>query len=635
MRFVGKTLKARTLFVNTMRKRLLSVFICILLLISIPPATASPPTSESTIWGISYDWGDFENDVLNMTGVDTNAANEDLESAADYAGFSLESDQVLSGSTHILIDSWDDNEEVIIYDTEAIGHVVTKRITELTIRHGILADVGFSSSWSDGNESIDIWLSASQESVIVIDASYTEYVDSNLMVYGADLEMNGYFQDSGSISLGAEFAIANELESPVLDLSYSISLEIPNINSEWRSFDEPLDYLHHISDSAWDNLSNGEIGSEYDAGVINGQYSTVSGYTLSAFVGQIDTINVGINLDSLNVELSDNIPSSGSFSENMSLTSGAYWNSDCNPVSGIQNISIDDSAVEVQCGIAPPISPGMAFMMGMSLVPAFDNGFRELSDVVQNQIEEWREEIENSGESGGSVFICDNGEEIPAEWENDGEEDCSDGSDETGGATTRMIDALNETDLEKTLRAFYDRVKILAEDNVPSEPVIDIGSSCGIMFWTKDDSRVVGFALLNDDNDDGLVEVLLGPDILGTSEHSIDLNLVYVDGEDARNLKNQILGISELREIAPLSKHDDSGIYEILGSNYLPELDTLDTDGDGIIDYFDQDDDNDGIPDWDDPELNKNDDNSVPSLGAIAILSIIAIAAIIRPRRDN
>ena len=31
------------------------------------------------------------------------------------------------------------------------------------------------------------------------------------------------------------------------------------------------------------------------------------------------------------------------------------------------------------------------------------------------------------------VFVCDDGEEIPAEWENDGWEDCSDGSDETEG----------------------------------------------------------------------------------------------------------------------------------------------------------------------------------------------------------
>ena len=32
-----------------------------------------------------------------------------------------------------------------------------------------------------------------------------------------------------------------------------------------------------------------------------------------------------------------------------------------------------------------------------------------------------------------SVFVCDDGEEIPPSWENDGMDDCSDGSDENGG----------------------------------------------------------------------------------------------------------------------------------------------------------------------------------------------------------
>ena len=37
---------------------------------------------------------------------------------------------------------------------------------------------------------------------------------------------------------------------------------------------------------------------------------------------------------------------------------------------------------------------------------------------------------EYSFDDGSGVFVCDNGEEIPADWENDGGEDCSDGSDE-------------------------------------------------------------------------------------------------------------------------------------------------------------------------------------------------------------
>ena len=57
------------------------------------------------------------------------------------------------------------------------------------------------------------------------------------------------------------------------------------------------------------------------------------------------------------------------------------------------------------------------------------------------------------------------------------------------------------------------------------------------------------------------------------------------------------------------------------------------TGNDGVIDYFDQDDDDDGIPDWDDPELNKPND-SLPAPSVLAVISMLGAAAILMPRRD-
>ena len=78
--------------VSVMTKKTLSAMICLFLLSAMAPSAAAVGPSDSTIWGLSYDWGHFEGDVQNMTGVDTEATNEDLEEAADYAGFILESD---------------------------------------------------------------------------------------------------------------------------------------------------------------------------------------------------------------------------------------------------------------------------------------------------------------------------------------------------------------------------------------------------------------------------------------------------------------------------------------------------------------------------------------------------------------
>ena len=44
--------------------------------------------------------------------------------------------------------------------------------------------------------------------------------------------------------------------------------------------------------------------------------------------------------------------------------------------------------------------------------------------------EYWVQPGSDDGEGSDDVFVCDNGDTIPASWANDGEEDCSDGSDE-------------------------------------------------------------------------------------------------------------------------------------------------------------------------------------------------------------
>ncbi len=654
-----------------MSQRILSFFICLLLLTSIAPAAAATGSSDSVIWGVSYDWGDFEGDVLEMTGVDTNAANEDLEAAAEYAGFDLDSDQVLSGSSHFFIESWDGDETVEIQDIHGNTHQVSQRITELTVRHGLLADAGFTASWVDDDEAIDIWYSASQEMVLVIDATYVEYVDSDLMVYGADLEMSGEVSNSADLSMNLQVIAAGEVEAPEVDLGYSISMEVPSLSSEWR-VDQPLDYLQQLNEEPSDGSDeNGSSG----IGTIAGTFTTLTGYSLSAEISGIPTEEIGVNLDTFNVELSDNVPGQGSFSENFQNIDGqmAEWNWECPPVGGIEDLTIDDSTVEVQCGLAAPLSPGMAVMMVQSLAPAFDNGVQELSSVLQEQIESWIEEIsggddgdgvfvcdngeeipedwENDGEidcsdgsdenDEGSTFTCDNGEQIPADWENDGEEDCSDGSDENDGSMEdseqserleSMMEALMESNLNKTMEAFSEKLGELVEDNVPSEPIIDLEDSCALLFWTTDDSRVVGFAILNSE------ELLLGPSVFGVKTHDVELNVLYHDGENARTAKMDIVGLTELRDIAPESRHDNSQLYEILGPDYLPDLNMLDTDGDGIIDYFDQDDDNDGISDWDDSELNNQDDSlddSLPAPSVLAVISMLGAAAILMPRRDD
>ena len=74
----------------------------------------------------------------------------------------------------------------------------------------------------------------------------------------------------------------------------------------------------------------------------------------------------------------------------------------------------------------------------------------------------------------------------------------------------------------------------------------------------------------------------------------------------------------------------------------MPDLDQTDTDVDGVIDYFDQDDDGDGMFDWEDPDplsppepvAGESTRDSVPGLGIITTISLLG-AAMIVPRREE
>ena len=662
-----------------MNERLLSASICLLLLTSMAPTVAAVGPNDSVIWGISYDWGNYENDIEELTGIDTNAVNEDLEEAADFAGFLLESDQVVSGMTQFFIESWDDDDAVEITDANGDTHEVTKRMTELTIRHGNLGDSGFTAAWTDENESIDIWTSASVEQLFVIDAVYTEYVDDGLMVYGGDLDMSGEFSLESNMEFNLQVIAADEVLAPELGMGFSVSFEIPSITSEWRA-DEPLDYLHHLSEESTEEFNNESREGEYHSGLVEGDFSTITGYSMMLSIEGIPAEEFDINLDAFNVQLSDSIPGQGTFSEDMTVFSGAMWDWECPPVDGVENVDIDPSSndtVSAQCGLAPPISMGMASMMGISMMMAFDSGVQELFSAIEEQVGAWLEEIdpeedtfvcdngeeipaewENDGEidcddgsdeneSGGDgTYTCDNGQVIPASWVNDGEEDCEDGSDEDGSEDVfqkyiDMFEALNNSNLQKTMEAFGEKLEELIEDNDPSEPLANLDDMCPIMFWDTSNSRVLGMALMETDGGEDY-EVLLGPEILGVKQHSYELSVQYLTGQDARDAKLDILGLIELRDIAPDSKHDVEELYDILGEDFLPDLDQTDTDGDGVIDYFDQDDDGDGMFDWEDPDPlsppepveDESTGNSVPGLGIVATISLLG-AAILIPRRDE
>ena len=146
-----------------MNKKGITLSICLLLATSMIPSSLAEGQEDSSIWGVTYDWSHFEEDALKMTGVDVNELNRDLKEAATFAGFDLDYDQVLSGNSQFFVETWEEAGPFTVSDENGTSYNVSKRVTELTIRHGSMADTGVVSNWSHNDEMIDVWASAYQD----------------------------------------------------------------------------------------------------------------------------------------------------------------------------------------------------------------------------------------------------------------------------------------------------------------------------------------------------------------------------------------------------------------------------------------------------------------------------------------
>ena len=454
-----------------MNNKVLTLLICTLMAFSTAPATNAQVSTDSetnaqeqgdsSIWGVTYDWSHFEGDAFNMTGFDVNEINVDLREAASYAGFDLDYDQVLSGTTQVFVESWDDAGPFTVTTDNGDSHQVGKRITEMTIRHGSLADTGMATNWTDGEEKIDAWISAYQNYLMVMNANYVEYVDENMLVYGGEILLDAEF----SVSMGFEaemgVSAASETISPDISASMELSFEIPELEATWTPY-HAFDY-HFVmgSEPSQDSggshtycsneefqtyqmcrdaeLEDGETKfiqhHEQSTAELLGTFSSVTGYSMDLSAAGIPTEEFDVDIDVFNVALSDSIPNEGMiYSPEMQISSYAVWGHNCPTVSNSEVVVVDGTELQAQCGVVLPVPWAMTDMMEDSIEQAFESSVQELGDVAIGQVEQWIEEagIEEEEEpyEDAPDFVCDNGETIPRRWFNDGYSDCWDDSDE-------------------------------------------------------------------------------------------------------------------------------------------------------------------------------------------------------------
>jgi len=153
-----------------------------------------------------------------------------------------------------------------------------------------------------------------------------------------------------------------------------------------------------------------------------------------------------------------------------------------------------------------------------------DNGEEISADWVNDGMYDCEDRSDEDNEI--DMFVCDNGEEISADWVNDGEEDCDDGSDESDndGTEGRQIDmnmGMDEdedenpesgdyTEYFNPVTATFSGFEVTTEGMVFSGLLNVEGAPFGALeVYTTYDFTVTGFSMMNVNDENNWVKFVL------------------------------------------------------------------------------------------------------------------------------
>ena len=335
-----------------------------LLLVSLAPLSgvaAAPAEASEFYYGVEYDWNSVDTDLENFTGVDLPEILGEVMGAANDAGLNLILGQLQTGSSNIYVHHTENIAPQTIQDNDGNDVSVWSRTDDVTLRHGVLVDSILQTDWSEtvlgaGPTGFDFDILQSLEHVLTVDMTYTEYLDDNSNLVGADMLFS--MQVTAVIGLDIDALLEGGGEAfPIdFDSEFSVGYSIANSSSEWR-LGSP--------DSIYVDLSSND---EYywgcdDCGDITGDYTGTVDYSFS--VNGFPTEDIGLDAGRFDFEVSDSLTNSGTF--DMEAEGGYDFQ-----MGDSMTVDLGDGegvTTQVQsCESCPPGNPLMFMMMGHVLV---------------------------------------------------------------------------------------------------------------------------------------------------------------------------------------------------------------------------------------------------------------------------
>ena len=439
---------------STLRRTTPGLLVILLLVTALSPIAsvqAVPDEPSEYYYGVEYDWSSLDSDVQNVTGLDIQELFTEIMADADDAGFNLDIGQLTTGASNVYVHQTEDISMQTIQDHEGNAHQVWSRSSDVVLRHGLLSNAVFMTDWTEpasfgqtDSAAFDIDVQSIAENVLTVDILYTEYLNDAYQLVGADMALDMTISNDADLSIdvaleGGGEELGVNLASGI-DFSYSI-----DSSAVWRLGNPSPIYIEAAENqyTSWncahdssqiavhDDGSQAEVWD--DCGTITGTYSGSADYDLQ--LTGLPTEEFGFDAGQFDIIINDEFTSQGDYEGDAGMDDVEFDLRTDEPLS----VDLGDGTTidATACQTCPPGNPVMFIMMGNVLAQSGE----AFGEAVQEDFEEALEDSladvfgnlfggDANDDGGDDTWTCDDGEEIPNHWVNDGEEDCDDGSDE-------------------------------------------------------------------------------------------------------------------------------------------------------------------------------------------------------------
>ena len=430
-----------------MKRTIALLFACLMIVTTIP-ANVAAEDAEPIAFGIEYDYSNLNTDIESMIGLDLTEIFQEVMAAGDDAGIDLLIGRVTTGTTTIVFEQYDG--DMVTLDVDGTPTDFSTKITELTVRHGVLDDFAVNAEWDDSYAGIELTVGYDAEQLFNADVLYTEYFDEDMGLHGMDMEMEIDAMIEYSVGISGELSGDGESLPFDVELKIGTSYEINNGLLEVR-MDEPSPVYNEMvnlqpgeqlawscnsdegSDPASISDDDGEIGVTDQCSERNIHYETATSVVFE--LTGIPTEELGLPAGDFDISITDSVTDLYDGEVELFFMGGAMKLLD----EPSQMITIDDgSTLEVHQAYASPTPlafPAMwAMMWANSVVGSGD--YPTIVDALMGNANfeeifgDFADGIAGDGEDDEDYFVCANLNEISRDFMDDGYDDCGDNSDE-------------------------------------------------------------------------------------------------------------------------------------------------------------------------------------------------------------